>query len=151
MIFIHPQRNSILDSKQKKRAIERAKNRPPQEQKSLVAALKYSGPLPPPDLLCQYSNAVPDGAERIMRMAEREQSHRHEITVSLTNNESILIKSEAQLSLAGQIFAFLFAMSALACSTVVAIYGHPTAGTIIGTGTVAAVVYAFVSGRRKKN
>lgn len=38
---------------------------------------QQGGPLPPPETLKKYNDAVPDGAERIMRMAEREQKHIH--------------------------------------------------------------------------
>lgn len=33
----------------------------------------FSGPLPPPAMLAQYNDVVPNGAERIMAMAERQQ------------------------------------------------------------------------------
>ncbi len=37
----------------------------------------FEGPLPPPDLLKQYEQTLPGIAERIVRMAEEEQAHRH--------------------------------------------------------------------------
>ena len=36
----------------------------------------FSGPIPPPNLLARYNEVVPNGAERIMAMAERQSSHR---------------------------------------------------------------------------
>ncbi|MCL2659595.1 MAG: DUF2335 domain-containing protein [Acidobacteriaceae bacterium] len=38
-----------------------------------------SGPLPPPDVLTQYDQVVPNGAERIMAMAEQQSRHRIEL------------------------------------------------------------------------
>ncbi len=35
------------------------------------------GPLPDPEILKKYNDAVPDGAERIFKMAERDQKHIH--------------------------------------------------------------------------
>lgn len=37
------------------------------------------GPLPPPEVLKRYNDAVPSGAERIMAMAEKEQKHVHRL------------------------------------------------------------------------
>ena len=39
----------------------------------------WSGPLPPPTLLAEYNDAVPDGAERIVSMVERQTAHRMEM------------------------------------------------------------------------
>jgi len=39
----------------------------------------HSGPLPPPQQLAAYNEVGEDFAERIVQMAEREQSHRHSI------------------------------------------------------------------------
>ena len=36
----------------------------------------FSGPLPPPETLIRYNDAVPDGAERIIALAERQAAHR---------------------------------------------------------------------------
>lgn len=42
-----------------------------------VVAVGWEGPLPPPRTLAQFNEVIPDGAERIMAMAEKEQAHRH--------------------------------------------------------------------------
>ena len=39
----------------------------------------WSGPLPPPTLLAEYNDAVPDGAEGIVSMVERQTAHRMEM------------------------------------------------------------------------
>lgn len=44
-------------------------------QQQIVSA-QWQGPLPPPDALAHFNDIIPDGAERIMRMVEEEQSHR---------------------------------------------------------------------------
>lgn len=36
----------------------------------------FTGPLPPPEVLKKYDEALPGTAERILRMAERENEHR---------------------------------------------------------------------------
>ncbi len=42
-----------------------------------VTITQQAGPLPSPDILKKYNDAVPDGAERIFKMAERDQKHIH--------------------------------------------------------------------------
>ena len=42
-----------------------------------VTQTLHHGPLPDPDTLAQYERMMPGAAERIFRIAEREQEHRH--------------------------------------------------------------------------
>ena len=37
---------------------------------------QWSGPLPPPESLNRFNQVIPNGAERIFKMAEAEQAHR---------------------------------------------------------------------------
>ncbi|MDR1935839.1 MAG: DUF2335 domain-containing protein [Candidatus Accumulibacter sp.] len=48
---------------------------PPSRQVVAVAS-RWTGPLPAPESLAEFNAIIPDGAERIMRMAELEQAHR---------------------------------------------------------------------------
>lgn len=41
-----------------------------------LEAFAYSGPLPTPEMLAAYGEAIPGAAERILSMAEDEQAHR---------------------------------------------------------------------------
>ncbi|HQH25465.1 MAG TPA: DUF2335 domain-containing protein [Bacteroidales bacterium] len=36
----------------------------------------YSGPVPAPEALEKYNQVIPDGADRIMKMAENQSNHR---------------------------------------------------------------------------
>lgn len=47
------------------------------QQVQLEAIKTYSGPLPDADDLAKYAGLITNGGNRIMAMAEREQSHRH--------------------------------------------------------------------------
>ena len=44
-----------------------------------IAASRFSGPIPPPDLLRKYEEINPGFADRIMRQAEAQTAHRIEI------------------------------------------------------------------------
>ena len=59
-----------------------------------VRASSFSGPLPPPEIVARYNDAVPNGAERVFAMAEREQRARH-------RQSSILLWTKAIGELAG--------------------------------------------------
>ena len=50
---------------------------PSSQQSVTVRAATFSGPLPPPDLLDAYERTSPGLADRIVKMAEREQGLRH--------------------------------------------------------------------------
>lgn len=44
---------------------------------AIIQSAEFSGPLPPPSLLRAYEQVCPGFAERIVKMAEVEQAHRH--------------------------------------------------------------------------
>lgn len=69
-----------------------AKNRNPQANNRPVVSqsqtTSWVGPLPPPEALEKFNVITPNGAERIIRMAEIEQQHRI-TTESAINNANI--------------------------------------------------------------
>lgn len=40
---------------------------------------EFTGPLPPPGVLARYNDALPDGAERIVALAEQQARHRRKM------------------------------------------------------------------------
>ena len=49
----------------------------------------FSGPMPHPDHFGKYEEILPGAAERILTMAEKEQSHRHTQSSKLTSTETL--------------------------------------------------------------
>ncbi len=49
-----------------------------QQSQRIEVREQWSGPLPPPAALERFNQILPNGAERIVAMAEKEQSHRIE-------------------------------------------------------------------------
>ncbi len=129
------------------------KHLPPQENNTKPADLvevhmesSFSGPLPPPEILKKFDDVVPGAAERIIKMAEGQFIHRTEL-------EKKVIESDISRSKWGQILGFVIAVVGLVVSAVVAVYASATAGTIIGAGTLASLVGAFMQstkGREKE-
>lgn len=110
--------------------------------KSISVTMMHSGPLPDPYTLNAYDEIIPNGADRIMKMAERQQEHRMGI-------EKKAIGRQSAQSLIGQIFGFLIGVAGIGCGTFLAYSGHSTVGSIIAGGTVVSLVSVFVIGKRR--
>lgn len=75
----------------------------------------FSGPIPPPEIFAGYDKALPNGADRVMKMAEREQEHRHKM-------EDTIVRKESFEKRAGLIFAFLLAISTMGTASYLLIF-----------------------------
>lgn len=104
---------------------------------------QFRGPLPTPALLAQYEQVHPGLAERIVRMAESEQQHRHQL-------EQHDVEQPYLLARRGQWFAMTLAVLVLLLAAVMAIAGSPAAGTVVAALDITAVMVAFLYGRRQR-
>jgi uncharacterized membrane protein len=99
-----------------------------------------SGPLPPAEEIEAYNRIIPDGANRVMTMAEKQSDHRIEI-------EKVAVDSQQAQGKRGQTFAFIIAILAILAAVYVTIIGHPVTGGVLGGGTVVSLVTVFITGR----
>lgn len=97
----------------------------------------HSGPLPDPETLSQYSEIIPDGAERIMQMAEKEQNFRHGHTRNVA-------KRKLDQETRGQWFAFILAVVCIIGGIYLTVIGKDTAGMSVIIGSIATLVGAFL-------
>ncbi|MBM4027710.1 MAG: DUF2335 domain-containing protein [Planctomycetes bacterium] len=97
----------------------------------------FSGPLPPPQILAQYDATVPNGAERIMAMAEKQSEHRRRL-------EAKVIDTDARNSLLGVIFAFVLGLATVVSGAFVAVKGYQWPGAILGSAGLVGLVSAFI-------
>ena len=102
-----------------------------------------SGPLPDPSELAQYQAIIPNGADRIMKMAESQLEHRIKI-------ETTVIGSQQRQAGFGQICALVIALVALILATYAAVNGQPVFGGVIGGTTLVSLVSAFLLSTHKK-
>jgi uncharacterized membrane protein len=102
-----------------------------------IVTAGWSGPLPPPAALEEFDRIFPGAAERIFAQFEAEGAHRRE----LEQRQSRFIVRDVHI---GQALAGLFALSGLGVSALAIYYDKPWAATIIGGGTIAPIVYAFL-------
>lgn len=104
----------------------------------------FQGPIPEPETLIRYNDAVPGAADRIITMAEQQQQHRFVLekkAVTATLNRAYL----------GQIFGFIIGMFCVGVAGYVMNNGHEFGGAVFGVGGIAGLVSVFVIGRKKQN
>lgn len=111
---------------------------------SIERSTSFSGPLPPPALLQEYSEIVKDGAERIFQMTEQQSAHRKQL-------EDHAIREELMQSRRGQGFGFILGTLGLVLATILALMGKETIAGIFGTTTIVALVTVFVIGKKTQS
>jgi uncharacterized membrane protein len=104
---------------------------------------EYHGPIPPPALMAQYDTVIPNGAERLMAMAEKQLDHRIDL-------EKTVIHGDSRRSWWGLILGFVAALVIAGVGLAVAILASPFAGATIITGTVVSLAGVFVYGQRSR-
>lgn len=109
----------------------------------IAAAFHFSGPLPPPEILNGYEQVLPGSADRIIRMAEGQASHRQ----AIERGEQ---QSERRLSYAGVAAALLIGLTGLGASTAMALAGHEASAVAIGGTTLVSLCGTFIYGARSR-
>jgi uncharacterized membrane protein len=94
----------------------------------ILARSVFSGPLPPPEMLARYNEALPDGADRIVKMAEDQSSHRR------------MMESR------GQIFAFVLALVAILGGIYLIAEGRSVEGLVPLVAAIGGLLAFFVYG-----
>lgn len=106
-------------------------------------ASSFSGPVPPPEILKGYNKTIKNGAERLMKMTEKQSEHRIQL-------EDHAIKNEIKQSGRGQVFGFILGGVGLILATLLAMYDHETVAGIFGTTTIVGLVAVFVTGKKSQ-
>ena len=79
--------------------IEKMKNDRGEKTLSVSSSSTFSGPLPPSDEFERYNQVIPNAADRILKMAEREQQIRENYQKSAIRNDSKRINGAVLLGL----------------------------------------------------
>jgi uncharacterized membrane protein len=111
----------------------------------------YSGPLPPAQEMKQSNEAVPDCAERIPKMTELEQQHRHECNrKQILDNEK---RTDAAIRVfnIGQKCAVGLAVLCIVGAIWLAYHDREITAGLLVTTTIGALFGALVLGRRSDN
>lgn len=108
-----------------------------------AAEFHYSGPLPHPRDLEKYNEIIPDGANRIMVMAEKQQEHRFKL-------EEKAVSAQVKQSGIGQVFGLVVCLVGLGISALLGLYGHELASGILGGGGLVGLASVFVVGKNRQ-
>jgi uncharacterized membrane protein len=121
---------------------------PPQHQTSslLVSqSAQFSGPIPPPAVLEKYNEIIPNGAERIMAMAENQSAHREWL-------EKRVIDGDVASRTRGSWFAFILSLVAIVGGVYLIAQGKSASGltTIIASLASLAAVFFYSKHEQSK-
>jgi uncharacterized membrane protein len=125
-----------------KKALDKAPIPERQRQEIAVSIASYfQGPLPPPSLLRQYNDIVPNGAERIFKRFESQGEHRQFL-------ERTAVTTQLRQSGRGQWFGLIIALFGLALSGFMAYLGFEIFASTLATTTIIGLVAIFVKGKQ---
>lgn len=116
----------------------------------ISAEYMHKGPLPAPSDFLAYGEVLPDAPELILRMAEEEQKHRHEI-----DNSKIVIMKEQQRSdnkngLIGLIAGIIIVIGILVVGYYLIINGKEVSGWASIIGAAAIIIKAIIDWKKKE-
>ena len=100
----------------------------------------FAGPMPPPEISKGYNDIIPNGAERILGMAEDQSRHRIAM-------EKTTITEELRQSSNGQKYGLTLGLLGILATVFIAYTGHDTVAGIFGTTTIVGLVGVFVIGK----
>jgi uncharacterized membrane protein len=106
-------------------------------------AAHFSGPLPPPEILIKYNEAVPGGAERIIAMAERQSEHRQEL-------EKKVIETNCATQRTGPVYGFIICMTAILGGIYLIRVGKSPEGLGSIIAALVSLATVFIVGRVKQ-
>ena len=99
----------------------------------MLVAESYQGPIPPAREMAGHEAALPGAADRILKMAEREQVQEHAV-------QNRIVGAEIWMRTAGQWFALVSVLGMLGLMAYVAYLGDPKTA-----GLLAAALFGLVA------
>lgn len=122
-------------------AVPESKKEEVKEALMIIRSEMYSGPIPPPEALARYEDIQPGAADRILKMAEKQQEHRMAL-------ETKAIGGQVDQSKRGQIFGFILVFVCITVAVFFAIYfGMTSFAVTFLCVTMVSVVGLFVTGK----
>ena len=134
-----------MESKQEeggesRKVVTKRDNTPAQERGRL---LSYSGPLPPANELIRYNEAQPDAADRIIKMAEEQASHRRAL-------EKEVVRSGNVRSFLGLILGFALAVGTIGMGGYLIYSDKSGYGFAIIISALASLISVFIYGKKQE-
>lgn len=113
------------------------------ETVAVTVTKEHSGPLPSPETLLQYNDAVPNGADRIMTIFEEQARHRMALEAKVVGRQTF----QSQL---GQWFALAIGVTTIGCGTYCIMADHDAAGLGLASSGLITLAVAFLKGRKSQ-
>lgn len=118
---------------------------------SRVSVGVWQGPLPPPAVLDAYEINTPGAKERIIRMAEKEQDHRHSTEKTTVDAQALSVKLTAFSDFFARLFGQLFLLMTFLTSLYFAFYrGDAKLAALFFSPFVIVALVELISGRWRK-
>ncbi|WP_278925353.1 DUF2335 domain-containing protein [Staphylococcus auricularis] len=105
-------------------------------------SLTKSGPLPDPKDFEEYEEVLPGSADRIVKMAEKNQSHRIEIE---KQEQEKYYESNNTITIKGIVSSTIISVSGIMGSVVLGIFGNEWAAGLIGTLSLGNIVVNMIN------
>lgn len=108
----------------------------------------YEGPLPPPEYLRQYEEAVPGAGQKIVDMMVAQANHRAEVERNLIGSVAWLIRGAPIFNIVMGVLVVVGGLGAIQLGEILLgrlIFG---VGGLQATVTIIAVIRSFLSSRR---
>jgi uncharacterized membrane protein len=103
--------------------------------------IRYSGPLPTASEFAGYEQAMPGAAERILKMAEEQQSHRHAV-------ENKALEGSLKSRNKGQNMAFVIALASLVAVGLCAVFAQPVASIAPAIIAITSLASVFINQKK---
>lgn len=142
-----PKRNKGLQ-KAKAQVPEKTHIPPPlgiaiKTNQSVVQRVTFAGPIPPPELLAKYNDVIPNAAERILAMAEKQENHRQYLGKSV-------VDSDIQQSKRGLVAGSLLSALVISGGIYLLANGHSVSGFVAILAPLAGLAGVFVYGQEHR-
>ena len=134
---------SVLKKLPTEEQVEVIKNLPTDVQERYIQTIQisemYSGPIPHPNMLREFNDIIPDGADRIMKMTENQSNHRQRM-------EDKVISAKNRDSLLGILFAGAIGLLGIGGTIFLMYSGQTVEGVLLGGGTLGSLVGVYLKG-----
>jgi uncharacterized membrane protein len=123
-----------------------------QGQVQVVSATtsSFAGPLPAPEILGGYEEVLPGLADRVVRMAEKEQHFRHESGREVGRSIEMAARSNESARTRGQWFGLVVALAGISGAVALGVADKQTAASVLGGTTLLSLVSTFIVGQQSR-
>ena len=110
---------------------------------TITQSVSFSGPLPHPSILAKYNEIIPNGAERLMAMAESQSEHRQRL-------EARVIESNTKSQERGVLYAFLLCLVAMVGGFTLIFTGRNVDGLVAIVSSLAGLASVFIYSKHEQ-